>query len=60
MVLKKNTNIVLLPKDMHKMKGCTVKKYFPHNENGNFSTSYIHFCSFWMEDIQMDVKSALM
>ena len=60
MVVWTNTNLVLSPKDMHKMKGWTMKKPFPPTKNGNFSTSYLHFYSFWMEDIQMDVKSALM
>ena len=58
---------------LDKYNSCIVSKGYPQDEgldyeetfvltmkNGNFSTSYLHFYSFWMEDIQMDVKSALM
>ena len=58
---------------LDKYKACLVSKVYaqdegvdceetfsPTTKNGNFLTSYLHFCSFWMEDIQMDVKSSLM
>ena len=58
---------------LHKYKDCLVAKGYAQDEwvyceetfsptakNGNFSTSYLHFCSLWMEYIQMDVKSTLM